>query len=482
MLPMGVYSDAFDDVDGAAFAGYFDITSVESASSAQEAVSGTAAVASSATGISSIFGGTAAFDAYILAILLNSPCASPTDRSRINVMMYIVAPFKDYDEAGMILGNLGLLVLFVAVHLAIANVLQRTMHLTTLEVFAKVYFPSLPYIASELAYPGIAIGTFSLVHKVDNALDIVSIILGFIALVGLPALVLLTLVKVSSPRYHDYAQFNDRPFFHRLFLPQNFIRDSDQSRACSRHLAPFASQSKAFFGVYTMATIALSAFIMYLLPDSVACTVKLWLLFGFLSIVTICLAVRRPYRFHFETVCICFSLALLAILSLLMALQNNSNSSVLDNAQTAVVLVLVASIVIRVIINLAVMFLEYKLWKPLQAQIVAEADANDDLASRKSAFEEVTKEEDGYFDINVPQVALENDESIVLTPPPEKGSDDEPEDDGPIVPDRVVCDFLPAPEADVPDNSSFSSDHNKKPQTYTSASESSKSSAESLFY
>ena len=123
-----------------------------------------------------------------------------------------------------------------------------------------------------------------------------------------------------------------------------------------------------------MAATVGCALLLYLLPPSVDCDVKLSCVAAVLLVTAVVLFVARPYRYHSETVLIAFVLVLLAALSVVMARQHNASAAGLEVAQTILVLAIAALITIRAIISIACTVLEYKYWRHFQSQIVNDLD------------------------------------------------------------------------------------------------------------
>eukprot|EP00388_Colpodella_angusta_P031468 GDKK01023005.1.p1 GENE.GDKK01023005.1~~GDKK01023005.1.p1 ORF type:complete len:653 (+),score=75.69 GDKK01023005.1:274-1959(+) len=355
--------------------------------------------------------------------------------------MYVVAPLKDSfvtspsseatkrrneQAAGMVFGNILILFLFSFVQRLIAAAFQRFRRLSMLDAYAAVAFPSLSYIVADLTFAGIVMGSFMLLtsdrndygtvpsdddevsreptamssNVINGPLGIVMGVLGLIALLVIYCGVVHSLLKQMNPRFHVYTQFLSRSLFRRMFFPQTFIRPEVQRLAFGRHISPFSSKKNALIGTYSLPTIFLSGAILYLFPMTVECDIRLWVLVGLLLIVAVVLAVTRPYRYTIETVLIISGLLLLSMVAGTMALQVRNNNASLIDAQTYLVVALILLIIIRLVFTVTVVFLEYRVWRHFQEQILNDIDEDIIDGNRAATLKQEELDEDGVIRVD----------------------------------------------------------------------------------
>ena len=135
----------------------------------------TATVTAAVTTASLSIRASAAGDAQTMAVLSSSPCSSASARKQASASRYMLSPFVDFGDVAVTCGNLGIIVVIVAVQIAIVRKRSQGPEDVAAQC-GRVYFPSLAIASFGFFYQGTALASLRLLLGSPTGATIVGLV------------------------------------------------------------------------------------------------------------------------------------------------------------------------------------------------------------------------------------------------------------------------------------------------------------------
>ena len=341
-----------------------------------------------------ILTGASTMDIQAIALLLSSDCASSLDKQSTSLLRYFLSPFIDLGNVYIIIGNMCVILLLAALQGGLATFFRHSRHISRIDAWAAVRFPSLSFGVLALFYKGLCYGVFRALKSGSTA-EVVVGIFGLLVAIAVPGCVCYAINNLFTAKFIQYTQFLSKPPTRRWLYPMGFW-DPPAMRLAFGNVVGGMTAEREFFAVTPLIVSFCTTLVLCGLPFS--CTVRLTLstlVFVFAAAVTIIAQYGRSYGL---TVLTFLGYLLLGALALVMLVAVNVVSTGLVYGKLAVAMLEILLVLFRVVYKLTLVFMEQKYWRKFQRPELEGLKQDDvNAANANPMLADILEDDDDFF-------------------------------------------------------------------------------------